>query len=184
MPWSLERYYGLDNLHFITCSCYHRQPFLDTPERRDLFLSIFEQTRVRYRFVVVGYVVMPEHFHILLGEPEIGTPSTVMQVLKQRFAVNALEEMRGSEELVRCQDKRGDLHIWMDRFHDFNVWTDHKSAEKLQYMHENPVKRGLVVDPADWPWSSYRDYEMRYCGSGETQPMARNHTQEDCMTDH
>ena len=53
---------------------------------RDRFLAILEQTRQRYRFVVVGYVVMPEHIHLLLTEPEMGTPSTVMQVLKQRTA--------------------------------------------------------------------------------------------------
>lgn len=164
MPWSLERYYGLDNLHFITCSCYRRKPLLNTPERRDCFLSIFEQTRERYRFVVVGYVVMLEHFHILVSEPEIGTPSTVMQVLKQRSSVRILDEMCGIEELARCRDKRGNLHLWTERFYDLNIWTEHKSAEKLQYMHENPVKRGLVLDPADWHWSSYRDYECGIAG--------------------
>jgi len=49
-------------------------------------LKILEQTRERYRFVVVGYVVMPEHVHLLVSEPEIGSPSTVMQVVKQRTA--------------------------------------------------------------------------------------------------
>jgi len=71
---------------FITCSCYQRFPLLRCETDRDLFLSILEQTRERYRFVVVGYVVMPEDVHLLITEPEIGTPSTVMQVLKQRTA--------------------------------------------------------------------------------------------------
>ncbi len=86
MPSGLHRTYGAHHLHFITCSCYRRLPFLSTARSRDLFLSILEQTRQRYRFVVVGYVVMPEHIHLLLTEPEVGTPSTVMQVLKQRTA--------------------------------------------------------------------------------------------------
>jgi len=59
---------------------------LNTPRRRTWFLEILEQVRRRYTFVVVGYVVMPEHFHLLISEPERGNPSTVMQVLKQRFA--------------------------------------------------------------------------------------------------
>jgi putative transposase len=71
-------------LHFITCSCYHRMPNLRSMRARNRFLSVLEQTRKRYRFVVVGYVVMPEHIHLLLSEPEGGTVSTVMQVLKQR----------------------------------------------------------------------------------------------------
>ena len=89
MPWSLKRYYGA-GLHFITSSCYRRLPFLGNPRRRTVFRDLLEETRQRYSFVVVGYVVMPEHVHLLIGEPEKGTPSTVMQVLKQRFANSVL----------------------------------------------------------------------------------------------
>ena len=85
MTEGLHRYYGNHDLHFITCSCYHRQPQLDTPERRDLFLKILEEVRQKYRFVVHGYVIMPEHFHLLMTEPEVGDPSVVMKVLKERF---------------------------------------------------------------------------------------------------
>ncbi len=75
MPGHLKRYYSAKHLHFITCSCYHRLPMLGTPQRRDLFLQVLEQVRQRYRFVVVGYVVMAEHIHILISEPEKGDPS-------------------------------------------------------------------------------------------------------------
>src|SRR6202140_1133666 len=86
MPRGLHRYRGADHLHFITCSCYPPLPLLRSAWSRDRFLSVLEQSRQRYHFVVVGYVVMPEHIHLLLSEPEVGTPSTVMQVLKQRTA--------------------------------------------------------------------------------------------------
>jgi putative transposase len=79
MPRLLRRYYGSGDLHFITCSCYRRQPFLSTVQRRDLFPRVLEEVRRRYRFVVLGYVVMPEHFHLLVSEPQRGTPSTVLQ---------------------------------------------------------------------------------------------------------
>jgi len=62
---------------------------LKTAKRRDLFLKILEETRRKYRFVVHGYVVMPEHFHLLITEPETGDPSVVMKVIKQRFARRA-----------------------------------------------------------------------------------------------
>jgi len=87
MPRGLERFYGSHDLHFITCSCYQRRPILRTAHRRDLFRSVLEEERLHYRFVVQGYVVMPEHFHLLMTEPDRGTPSTVMQVVKQRFAL-------------------------------------------------------------------------------------------------
>ena len=68
MPTRLKRYYGTSHLHFITFSCYHRQPWLESARRRDQFLKVFEQVRQRYQFVVVGYVVMPEHVHLLISE--------------------------------------------------------------------------------------------------------------------
>ena len=98
MPSGLHRIYGAHHLHFITCSCYRRLPFLDSPRSRDCFLSILEQARERHRYIVVGYVVMPEHIHLLITEPEVGTPSTVMQVLKQRRL--ALCYRNGTGEIV------------------------------------------------------------------------------------
>jgi putative transposase len=66
--WSKpKRYYGAGDLHFITCSCYRRQPLLGTPRRRSLFLTVLEQVHRRYQFVVVGHVVLPEHIHLLLN---------------------------------------------------------------------------------------------------------------------
>jgi REP element-mobilizing transposase RayT len=93
MPWGLKRYYEGGDFHFITCSCYRRRPMLDTPERRNLFLTVLEEVRIRYRCVVLGYVVMPEHFHLLVSEPQCGTPSTVMQALKLGFARRVLSKL-------------------------------------------------------------------------------------------
>jgi len=162
MPWGLKRYYGAGHLHFITCSCYRRLPLLNTPRRRDLFLDLLEQARRRYGLVVVGYVVMPEHFHVLISEPEKGTPSTVMQVVKQRFARRVLRECRrrkGASQPSLWEDREL-ARVWQARFYDFNVWGQHKRVQKLRYMHNNPVKRGLVLEPGQWAWSSFRDYEL------------------------
>src|ERR1051325_3597491 len=94
MPKRLHRYYGSGHFHFITSSCYHRRPLLGTARRRELFLKILEEVRARYGFIVVGYVVMPEHIHLLISETDHGNPSTVMQVVKQRFARRVLGEWR------------------------------------------------------------------------------------------
>lgn len=152
------RVYGLGYLHYLTSSCYQRRPFL-TPQRRTLLLEIFESVRIRYNFVVVGYVVMPEHFHLMISEPAQGTPSTAMQVLKQRFGRQVMEEWRGRTDLSLTEsDALTEGQFWMPRFYDFPVWTKAKRIEKLRYMHRNPVKRGLVAAPQDWPWSSFRHY--------------------------
>ena len=168
MPQGLHRYYGARHLHFITCSCYQRAPLLGTARRRDLFLAILEHTRRRYRFVVAGYVVMPEHVHLLITEPEKGTPSTVMQVVKQRFARRVLAQFRRASRPRQLSlwgaEALGPAHVWQPRFYDFNVWSERKRIEKLRYMHRNPVKRGLVSEPALWRWSSYRQYAYGEAG--------------------
>jgi REP element-mobilizing transposase RayT len=69
MPWGLERWRGGHDLHFLTFCCYHRQPLLAGASRRDLFVKVLEQVRRRYHWVVLGYVVMPEHIHLLVSEP-------------------------------------------------------------------------------------------------------------------
>jgi REP-associated tyrosine transposase len=166
MPSGLHRSYGAHHLHFITCSCYQRSPFLRTARSRDRFLTILEQTRARYKFVVVGYVVMPEHIHLLVTEPKTGTPSTVMQVLKQRTARALLPKKERSDPRQRFlfENALPRTPFWQARFYDFNVWTTKKRSEKLRYMHRNPVKRGLVNLPEEWRWSSHRFYFLDEAG--------------------
>jgi len=161
MPARLRRAYGTGFLHFITFSCYQRRPLLGAPQCRDLFLRTLEETRIRYGIVVVGYVIMPEHVHLLLSEPEQSNHSIVLQVLKQRFSRELLEKLRNRRprpegSLWNTVLEQG--HVWQRRFYDFVVWNRHKRAEKLRYMHENPVRRGLVASPEEWRWSSCRAY--------------------------
>jgi REP-associated tyrosine transposase len=156
MPKGLKRYYGEGHLHFITFSCYRRQQFLTTARRRDCFLEVLEHTRQRYHFWVVGYVVMPEHVHLLISESKFADPSTVVRVLKQRVARRLLCTRRkraGQLELFGPPRQ-----FWQKRFYDFNVFTAKKRIEKLKYMHRNPVKRGLVPSPELWRWSSFNFY--------------------------
>jgi putative transposase len=103
---------------------------------------------------------MPEHFHLLMSEPQNGDPSKVMQVVKQIYAQNVIPRtrQRRSRETGLFAGATKSVNVWQPRFYDFNVWTDHKRIEKLRYMHRNPVKRGLVDAPELWAWSSFRDY--------------------------
>ena len=120
--------------------------------------------RERYQFSLVGYVVMPEHIHLLICEPQVGTPSTVMQVLKQRVAQSLRRKPRrrtNQDQMRLWSAAPADAlrSFWQRRFYDFNVWSRKKRIEKLSYMHRNPVKRGLVAEPGLWAWSSYRFYQ-------------------------
>jgi putative transposase len=141
MSIGLKRLHQTGHLHFITFSCARKRPILDTPESRDALLRILEETRQKHRFDVAGYVVMPNHVHLLLTEPEEGKLSISIQVLKQRFSRTRSEE-----------------YVWEPRYYDFNVYTERKRIEKLRYIHRNPVTRNLVTEPHLWHWSSFRSY--------------------------
>jgi putative transposase len=108
---------------------------------------------------------MPEHVHLLLTEPEVGSPSTVMQVLKQPTARALLprRKARNPRQRELFMEETGRA-FWQARFYDFNVWSAKKRIEKLRYMHRNPMKRGLVESPEQWRWSSYRFYLLHEPG--------------------
>jgi putative transposase len=157
----LNRYYGQGDLHFITFSCYARRPYLGTPSARDKFLQILDEVRSRHKFQLLGYVVMPEHVHLLIGEPQAGDPSKSMQMLKQTVSrrMKLWHEAPSPKASSAHSSGKDPQAFWQRRFYDFNVWSSKKLQEKVDYMHRNPVRRQLVHHPADWPWSSWSHYE-------------------------
>jgi len=147
MPLHLKRYQQEGDDHFVTFSCDGRRPHLKSAASRDIFLSSLETTRKRYEFEVLGYVVMPEHVHLLLSEPKEKLLSIALQALKLSVSKRLTERP-----------------FWETRYYDFNVFTHNKRVDKLIYMHFNPVVRGLVKSPEDWKLSSYRYYESDEIG--------------------
>ena len=148
MPKGLVRYQQCGCFHFITFSCYHRLPRLGTNKARCLFERSLEIMRTRYDFVVSGYVVKPEHVHLLVGEPKKALLFRAIQALKLSVSVQSRQRP-----------------FWQPRYYDFNVNNELKRIEKLRYMHRNPVKRGLVEKPDDWLWSSFRHYASGEVGT-------------------
>ncbi len=155
MPKGLVRYQQCGCFHFLTFSCYHRQPLLECPAAYSVFEEVLEAVRLRYGFVIAGYVLMPGHVHLLVGEPLRASLSVAIQVLKQLTS--------------RSLKRSGDSQFWQRRYYDFNVHSEEKRVEKLRYMHRNPVQRGLVARPEDWPWSSFRHYATGTRGTVEIE---------------
>jgi putative transposase len=174
MPTDLKRIYGQNQLHFVTFSCFDRRPLLASPQARDVFVNALAEIRSRYRFQVIGYVVMPEHVHLLIGEAPGCSPSTVLRIPKQRGA-RVLRNSRPGDSaldlrpsLADCQER---LPTFLQpRFYDFNVFTFKKKKQKLNYTHANPVKRGLATDPSSWIWSSASFYEHGSLGRVPIDP--------------
>jgi putative transposase len=152
MTKGLIRYQQSGCFYFITFSCYRRLPYLGTAAARNVFERSLEVMHVRYDFFVIGYVVMPEHIHVLVSEPTKALLSKAIQALKLSVSVQSRERP-----------------FWQARYYDFNVHNEDKRVEKLRYMHRNPVKRGLVEKPEDWQWSSFRHYSTGIKGTVEIE---------------
>ena len=152
MPRGLVRYHDTGHFHFVTFSCYRRQQYFRSSFGRSLFERSLETVRLRYEFVVAAYVVMPEHVHLLLSEPKQAPLSKVVQALKLSVSVQSQRKP-----------------FWQIRYYDFNVFSSGKRSEKIDYIHQNPVRRGLVKDSMEWPWSSYRHYATGERGAVEIE---------------
>jgi putative transposase len=161
MPTNLKRVTGFGDLHFITFSCYHRRAFLETPPARDFAVQILGEVRAKYGFPLAGYVIMPEHVHLMIAEASSMLPAEVVQVFKQRVS-RFMRGENGEASLHSATPVASDAaefrRFWQRRYYDFNVYTREKFREKLDYMHANPVAEKLVAHPRDWPWSSWSFY--------------------------
>jgi putative transposase len=144
-----------------------------------VFVKALAAIRQRYGFLLVGYVVMPEHVHLLISEGPKSTPSLVLKVLKQRVSRDLRKQKRHvptGQMLLAFKGGEAELpRFWQPRFYDFNVYSAKKNVysakkirEKIEYMHANPVKRGLVGSPGEWTWSSFVSYER---GEGGLVPI-------------
>ena len=154
MPWGLKRFQASGQTHFVTFCCYHRRPSLTTPIPRQVFEAALERVRLRFEVCVYGYVVMPEHVHLLLSEPQLQTLADAIKSLKQGVSRRLIGEAE---------------HFWQKRYYDFNVRNEPQFVEKLLYIHQNPVKRGLCARAEDWEWSSFRQYATGCAGTVEIE---------------
>ena len=154
MPRGLKRFQRAESLHFITFSCFHRLLLLDMPGARETVESVLEQVRARHQARVYAYVLMPEHVHLLVNEPPRILLAQMLKAVKQITS----RKLRGSRE-----------RFWQERYYDSNIrWEDARS-ETIRYIHRNPVVRGLVKRPEDWPWSSFRHYATGVKGTIEIE---------------
>jgi|ERR1017187_7665182 putative transposase len=162
MPWGLQRFQETGRSHFATFSCYHRQQLFTADSAKRTFERALERVRRSFGLQVYAYVVMPEHIHLLVSEPERGLLADALKSLKQGVSRRLVGEAGApfKPSFGLSGDSSGDFsqHFWQKRYYDFNVRNYRQFVEKLRYIHRNPVKRGLCERPEDWEWSSFRQY--------------------------
>jgi putative transposase len=154
VPPRLHRYQTSRHLHFLTFSCHGRQPYLQSDSSKAIFESVLESRRDQYQFDVHGYVIMPEHVHLLVSEPLDQPLSKAIASLKREISHLSPESP-----------------FWLPRYFDFNVFSEGKKIEKLRYIHRNPVNRGLSEKAEDYRWSSFRFYAFHEPAAVKIVPL-------------
>jgi len=174
MPSRLRRIDEYGHTHFVTVSCYRRLQFFRHDAVKRVLVAGMHQTREKLGIRWLGYVIMPEHVHLLvfptlLHSDDFVPISTVLHDLKQyagrhgKAALRCIWADRGSlgtRPMDAWARGTGPKPFWKPRAYDFNVVHERALHQKLDYIHKNPVTRGLADHPEQWHWSSYRYYEL------------------------
>ena len=145
--------------HFVTFSSYRRRRLLDHDAAKRAVLGVLNSQLAGRDASCVGFVVMPDHVHAIVWFPRPGQLSVFMQQWKRlsSYHISQLVQSR----LMHYAEKIGTGDpFWQAKYHAFNLFSEEKVREKLTYIHENPVRAGLVARPCDWAFSSARYYEQ------------------------
>ncbi|MCX6600922.1 MAG: transposase [bacterium] len=135
------------SIHFVTTTTRVRGMWFVEPNLCTRILEMLEWYRAKHDLQCLGYVLMPDHLHVLLHQSEAGAfVSRLMAGFKRETSKQARPHGYPT------------ANLWKDRFDDVPVPGNDAVVTKLVYVHGNPVRRGLVQEPLDYPWSSARDY--------------------------
>jgi putative transposase len=146
--------------HFVTFSVYRRRCLLDHDHPKRIVLGVLNEELHRHEALCVGFVILPDHVHGIVWFPRPGLLSAFMHGWKRKSSFHIRSWYRREASSYFEGFGEGD-RFWQPKHYSFEIYERNKLEEKLQYMHENPVRAGLVERPTDWRWSSARWYEWR-----------------------
>ncbi len=156
-----ERYF------FVTTTVVRYARVFAEDKYCDILVRNIKHYQRQYLFDILGYVIMPTHFHwVVRVEPKRGQISAIMRDIKKYSAWDLLYALEGDKrdnllrlfqmEATPCKDQN--RKFWMKRFDDQVIRNPRTLRTKLQYIHYNPVKAGLVQIPEEYKYSSARNY--------------------------
>ncbi|MCC6320034.1 MAG: transposase [Phycisphaerales bacterium] len=161
----LRRRIGSTGVRYLTFSTSRRAPLLANPAIRDHVAAALFAARDHCGFALLAWVIMPEHLHVTLVPLRKDWPvERILHRLKAPLAQKLIGRwrrlgVRGASLLARITDGTGRPRLWQPGGgFDRAVRDVNELVREVNYIHRNPVKRGLVEKETDWPWSSARDY--------------------------
>ena len=145
------------HIQFVTFSCYKRRRLLDDDVAKRIVIGVLASQLAKQKGYCLGFVIMPDHVHAMVWFPEKNQVVHFMKQWKQRTSIQIQKRLKPVFPNYFSHTDSSDP-VWQARFYAFNVYSDKKVNEKLDYMHCNPVKAGFVKDMLDWKYSSARWY--------------------------
>jgi len=154
-----------NTFHFVTTVTYNRVPVFKSPNACEIFTNVLREMREHERFKLVGYVVMPDHVHLIINPQNasvIDSVRTLKSLTARRvldwLAINNHHASLAKLELAQTQKRQHAHAVWQKDYSAIDLWSPRFINQKLDYIHLNPVRAGLCQHPAKWRWSSYRAY--------------------------
>ncbi len=154
--WSNQNLPGA--LHFVTGNVINRIPAFSQDSCCQGFFDILADLRNQWPCKLIAYVLMPEHIHLIVN-PKDGDIKGFVGALKSRTAMRLVNITADNRFLRECPDADGSLHqVWQESFKALPLWSAWMIWQKINYIHNNPVKAGLVTSAKDYRWSSFRAF--------------------------
>ena len=165
---ALTRFQIEGHIYYVTTVVYNRLPIFVRPSFITPLLDSLNFYRYKQQFRLLGYVIMPDHLHLIVWPYGVPTISIIMRDFKEFTAKRLIRQAEVEERrdwlaafrLAGDETHRAQHKVWQDSFWDENIFTAHFLRQKLNYLHRNPVRAGLVENPADYAYSSFQNYEF------------------------
>ncbi|MFQ5925995.1 MAG: transposase [Terriglobia bacterium] len=153
------------HLHFVTARTNQRRKLFREPKLSQEFLEGLRDLRQKHAFRLYAYVLMPDHFHLVV-RPSDGDISELMKKIKSLTARKIVACLKGANKARKLSSlrkvttgrRRHTFQVWQDGFHTVELWSGWMIRKKIDYIHANPLRKGLVRSAKDYPWSSFSAY--------------------------
>lgn len=156
----LTQYDNLDTAQFITFSCYHKYQLLIEIKPKNIFLKHLKEVCIKYNINILGYVIMPEHVHLVLYPNQSVEMGLVIGEIKSKSAREILLLFKSQKNSLLTKLSVNDrLVFWQKRCYDHNCRSIDIVKDRINYCHKIPVTKGLALTMEDWKFSSYRWYK-------------------------
>jgi len=157
--------YNEQQPHFLTMTFVHWIPLFTNPEITSVLLESLCFVQRERKVVLYAYVIMEHHLHLIASAPELGKTMKEFKSYTARRIIDYLEERRFAQLLKELHQEKlaykvkSDYQVWQEGSHPEEIYSEAMLLQKIEYIHNNPVRRGYVDEPKHWRYSSARNYE-------------------------